>query len=108
MLQDEDIKLFRLITGEELIAERITPDSLPPHDYVKFRNPIRFMLVPSKGNPNNPTVGFAPWQEFSTDTEFTLDKAHVLAIMTPIKEFKEQYRATFSKIITPKPGLILP
>lgn len=105
MLKDEDILLFRLITGEELIAERIDD---PFESKVRFRNPIRFMLVPSKGNPNNPTVGFAPWQEFSTDTEFALDKSHVLAIMTPIKEFKEQYRATFSKIITPKPGLILP
>lgn len=108
MLQDEDIKLFRLITGEELIAERVNGFSSSENHQVTIRNPIRFMLVPSKGNPNNPTVGFAPWQEFSTDTEFTLDKAHVLAIMTPIKEFKEQYRATFSKIITPKPGLILP
>lgn len=108
MLQDENIQLFRLITGEELIAERVNDFSSSENYQVKIRNPIRFMLVPSKGNPNQPTVGFAPWQEFSTDTEFTLDKSHVLAIMTPIKEFKEQYRATFSKIITPKPGLILP
>lgn len=108
MVQDENIQLFRLITGEELIAERVYDFSSSENYQIMIRNPIRFMLVPSKSNPNQPTVGFAPWQEFSTDTEFTLDKSHVLAIMTPIKEFKDQYRATFSKIITPKPGLILP
>ena len=106
MLKDEDIKLVRLITGEELIAEIVSYNAVDRN--VVIKNPIRFMLVPSKGNPNNPTVGFAPWQEFSDDTTFTLDKSHVLAIMNPIKEFKAQYRASFSKILTPKPGLILP
>ena len=102
-----NVKLIRLLSGEELIAE-ILP-SVVQSDNIVMKNPLRVMIIPSKSTPQNPTVGFAPWCEFSDDKEFTIDKSHVLCIMNPVKEFVNQYNATFGGIITPQsPGLILP
>jgi hypothetical protein len=98
------IKLIRLITGEEIIATIISSE----FGVVKFENPIRIVVIPGKSTPNNPTIGFAPWAEFTDDKEFTIDKNHVLAIMEPIKQFVDQYKSTFSKIIQPQTsGIIL-
>ena len=102
-----NVKLIRLLNGEELIAEII--DSIVETSKLTMKNPLRVMIIPSKSTPQNPTVGFAPWMEFTDDKTFELDKSHVLCIMNPVKEFVNQYNATFGGIITPTiSGLILP
>jgi len=102
-----NVKLIRLLNGEELIAEII--DSIVETSKLTMKNPLRVMIIPSKSTPQNPTVGFAPWVEFTDDKTFELDKSHVLCIMNPVKEFVNQYNATFGGIITPTTsGLILP
>ena len=102
-----NVKLIRLLNGEELIAEII--DSIVETSKLTMKNPLRVMIIPSKSTPQNPTVGFAPWMEFTDDKTFELDKSHVLCIMNPVKEFVNQYNATFGGIITPtSSGLILP
>lgn len=101
-----NVKLVRLTTGEELITEIVSEE---PFSIIKIKNPLRVMVIPSKSTPQNPTVGFAPWCEFSDDKEFILDKSHVLCIMNPVKEFVNQYNATFGGIITPpSSGLFIP
>jgi hypothetical protein len=99
-----EIKIIRLITGEEILVE-VTLDT---GFKVTVKNPIRIVVIPNKQNMKEPTVGLAPWTEFSSDTEFTLDKQHILLIMTPIPEFVNQYQMAFSKIITPQPNLLIP
>jgi hypothetical protein len=102
-----NVKLIRLLSGEELIAELITDHE--DTNKIVMKNPLRVMVIPSKSNPQTPTVGFAPWMEFSDDKKFELDKSHVLCIMNPVKEFVNQYNATFGGIITPKTSnIILP
>lgn len=103
-----NVKLIRLLNGEELIAELMPDVRSDPPDIV-MKNPLRVMVIPSKSTPQNPTVGFAPWVEFSDDKTFTIDKSHVLCIMNPVKEFVNQYNATFGGILTPSTsGIILP
>lgn len=104
-----NVKIVKLLTGEELLA-KILPSS---NEIVKMENPVRIVVIPQKPNmqydPNRaPSIGFAPWAEFSDDREFVIDKSHVVAIMTPIKQFVDQYNTMFSKIVTPQSGLILP
>ena len=102
-----NVKLIRLLNGEELIAEVV--GSIVETSKLTMKNPLRVMIIPSKSTPQNPTVGFAPWVEFTDDKTFELDKSHVLCIMNPVKEFVNQYNATFGGIITPTTnGLILP
>lgn len=101
------IKLMRLLTGEEIIAEVVSDGDT----FVRIKNPIRVIVLPSD-NPNSrtPQVAFAPWVEFSEDRELTLDKSHILLTMTPISQFQMQYQKAFSNLLLPEePGkLILP
>lgn len=98
------IKLIRLITGEEILAEVVVDSGYK----LTIKNPLRVVVVPSKSSPNNPTVGLAPWAEFSDDESFTIDLDKILVIMNPVKEFVSQYNSVFSGIITPTSGLVLP
>lgn len=96
-------KLVRLLNGEEIIAE-----ILPSSDaIVTVKNPVRIVIIPNKLDPKQPSVGFAPWAEFSDDKVINLDKAHVLAIMTPIKEFANQYAGMFSGLVLPSSKIIV-
>jgi len=100
-----NVKLIRLLNGEELIAELSDQTS----NKITLKNPLRVVIMPSKTSPNTPTIGFAPWAEFSSSTKFELDKSHVLCIMEPVKEFINQYNTTFGGIITSTTnGIILP
>lgn len=99
-----NIKIVKLLTGEEILAK-----VLPSSDYVVImENPVRIVVMPNRIDPKTPNIGFAPWAEFSDDKEFVVDKSHVVAIMTPIKEFVNQYNTMFGKLVTPQSGLILP
>lgn len=98
------IKIIKLITGEELLGE-----ILPSSEVIcKVKNPVRIVVMPNKIDPKTPNIGFAPWAEFSDDKEFILDKSHVLAIMTPINEFVNQYNTMFGGLVVPKSNLIIP
>ena len=98
------VKIIKLLTGEELIA-KVLPSS---DSVVILQNPVRIVVMPNRIDPKTPNIGFAPWAEFSDDREFVVDKSHVGAIMTPIKDFVNQYNTMFGKLVTPQSGLILP
>lgn len=111
-----NVKLIRLITGEELMAEVIdqpsklmesTPFSVDPTK-VTIKNPIRVVVMPQRDPKAPPSIGFAPWLEFAEDKIIELDRSHILFIVTPVKEFINQYNSLFSAIITPTTKLILP
>lgn len=96
-------QIIKLITGEELLAEVVSTDTV-----LRIKNPVRIIVMPNKIDPKTPNIGFAPWAEFSDDKEFALDKSHIVAIMTPIKEFVNQYSSMFGGLVVPKSNLILP
>lgn len=97
------VQIIKLITGEELLAEVVGDDTM-----IRVKNPVRIVVMPNKIDPKTPNIGFAPWAEFSDDKEFALDKSHIVAIMTPIKEFVNQYSSMFGGLVVPKSNLILP
>ncbi len=97
-----NIKLIRLLNGEEIIA-KIMPST---NDIVRMENPIRIVVMPNKIDPKTPNVGFAPWVEFSDDKIFEVQKSHVLCIINPIKEFINQYNSMFGGLVLPPSGLI--
>jgi hypothetical protein len=100
-----NIKLLKLITGDDILTEVVTQVK---EGYISIKNPVRVVVIPGSAGLN-PNVGFAPWAPFSKETEFSLDKSHILVIMDPITEFVEQYKVTVSPIVTPPQGrLILP
>lgn len=100
-----NIKIIKLITGEELLAEAVINEVVGE---LMIKNPVRIIVMPNKIDPKTPNIGFAPWAEFSDDKQFKLDMSHVVAIMTPIKEFVNQYNTMFGKLVVSTNNLILP
>jgi hypothetical protein len=98
-----NLKLLKLISGEEIFGE-VTENG----NEVTIKNPVRVIIVPSKANPQSPTVAFGMWAEFSEEKEFTIHKAHVIVMMNPVKEFVNNYNSMFGGIVTPSSKLILP
>lgn len=99
-----NIKYIKLLNGEELVAEVVKDDLR-----TVIKNPIRLVIMPSKTDPKTPSVGLAPWAEFSDDKEITLDRSHILAVMSPIQEIVNQYNSIFGGIVAPSSSkLILP
>ena len=100
-----NLRLIRLISGEELMAEvKNETDS-----GISIKNPVRVVLMPNKLDPKTPTVAFAPWIEFSDDKDFTIHKAHVIVTMKPVQEFINQYNSMFGGIVSvPTTKLIMP
>jgi hypothetical protein len=101
-----NIKILKLLTGEELLAEVTETNPIPSGVIIK--NPVRIVVMPNKMDPKTPSVGFAPWAEFSEQKTFTLDKSHVLCIIEPIKEFVNQYNSMFGGLVVPTSNLIMP
>lgn len=98
-----NIKILKLVNGDELLAEIVSAG-----DPMKIKNPVRIVVMPNKLDPKTPNVGFAPWEEFTEEREFTLDKRHVIAIITPIKEFVNQYNSMFGGLVLPTSNLLIP
>jgi hypothetical protein len=98
------VKIVKLLNGEDLIAKIVPSSGL----IVKMENPVRIVVMPNKIDPKTPNVGLAPWAEFSDDKIFELDKSHVLCIMTPVKEFINQYNSIFGGLVLPTGNLITP
>jgi hypothetical protein len=98
-----NLQILKLTTGEDILTE-VTDQTIAT---VRFKNPVRIVVVPSK-DPRSPSVGFAPWGEFSQNKEFVIDKSHVVCTMVPIQEFINQYNTMFGGIVAPSSKLIIP
>lgn len=99
-----NLKLIRLLNGEELMAEVVSSND----SKITIKDPIRVVVMPQRDPKAPPSIGFAPFLEFSEDKKVEIDKSHVLFMVTPIKEFVNQYNSLFGGIVTPTTKLILP
>lgn len=99
-----NLKILKMISGEELLGE-VTKET---DTHLELKNVVRIVIMPTANNPKNPTVGFAPWADFSDDSEFTIHKAHVIVTMKPVNQFVNQYNSMFGGIVTPSSKLIIP
>ena len=105
MANVENLKILRLSTGEEILGE-ILEENITK---VVIKNPVRIVVVPSKSDPKNPSVAFAPFLQWSDDKELTLNANHVITTATPITEFVNQYNGMFGGLVVPpKSGIITP
>lgn len=94
-----DVKLFRIITGEEVIAERVSEDDTS----VVLKHGLVVL-------PTNSGVGFAPWATvISKDNpEITVSKGHIVYIAEVQEEVAKKYNEMFgSKLITPNDKKII-
>lgn len=104
MANVENLKIVRLTTGEEVLGE-ITEENVTK---VKVKNPVLIVVVPSKTDPKNPSVAFAPFMQWSDDKELTLNANHVILTATPVKEFINQYNSMFGGLVVPNSKILTP
>lgn len=95
-----DIRMFRTMTGEDVIGEYITTSEFGD----EYINVIQLVVVPSRENPNQQNIGFAPFPAFvkpktAVTITFPVDKIAFYISLDP--EFEAQYKEIFGHIVTP-------
>lgn len=88
-----NVKLFRIVTGEEVIAELVSEEE----NKVTVKNGL--VVIPTGQN-----VGFAPWASVidRDNPEITVSRNHIVYIAEVEPGVKKKYNEIFgSRLITP-------
>ena len=88
-----NVKLLRIVTGEEVIAEFVSESDTT----ITVKNGL--VVLPTLGG-----VGFAPWATVIDDNkpEITLSHNHVVYIAEVSSDVRKKYNELFgSKLVTP-------
>jgi hypothetical protein len=87
----DNIKIVRLITGEELICStKVSSTGYTLKDVA--------ILIPTQNNQ----LGLAPFMAYSDAKDgIETQSKNVMFVVEPVAELKQQYQTMFSKIITP-------
>lgn len=100
-----DPELFRLLSGEEVIAVVASENK----ESVSLKNPLRIVMIPGGSQQAQPQIGMMPLTNFSDDEVFAIDWNFVVFRAKPISNLANEYTRATSKLITPAvPGLIMP
>ena len=94
-----DVKLIRLVTGEEIVAEVLDWQN----GILTIQNAL--VVIPQQGQ-----VGFAPWATVidNDQPEIALDMKHVIYCVAVAPPVIEQYAKIFgSNIVLPEKKLIV-
>ena len=94
-----DVKLIKLVTGEEIVAEIISSDDTS----VTVGKAVAAVLQP--GRDGSLSVGFIPWGTLSKKNK-TISMSQVVYITTPEDDVASQFSSMFSGIVTPPKTLI--
>ena len=89
-----NVKLFRIVTGEEVVAELVSEDD----NFITVKNGLVVLPTP------NGTVGFAPWATVIDKSipDLIIARNHVVYIAEVEEQVKNKYNELFgSKIVTP-------
>jgi len=89
-----DVKLFRISTGEEVVAELVSETE----DTVTVKNGL--VVLPTKTG-----VGFAPWATVidPEEPDIILSRQFVVYIVNVQEDVKQKYNQMFgSKLVTPE------
>lgn len=88
-----NVKLFRIVTGEEVIAEVISEDD----NFVTIKNGLVVL-------PTGQSVGFAPWATVidKDKPELIVSRNHIVYIAEVDSGVRNKYNEIYgSKLITP-------
>ena len=94
-----DVKLIRIVTGEEIIAEIVSETD----DTITVQNGL--VVLPSAQG-----VGFAPWATVISkdEPEITVKKTFVVYIAAVQDDVAQKYNEMFgSKLVTPSPKKLI-
>jgi hypothetical protein len=88
-----NVKLLRIITGEEVLAEVLSEDA----DTVTVQNGLVVL-------PNANGVGFAPWATVISKEkkEITLSREHLVYMVECDDSVQDKYESIFGTIVKPE------
>ncbi len=90
-----DVKLLRIVTGEEIIAEYISEDETT----VTVKNGL--VVIPTQTG----SVGFAPWATVidKENPEITMSRNHIVYMVEVDSGISKKYNEIYgSKLVTPE------
>ena len=88
-----DVKLIRIVTGEEIIAEVLSETD----DTITVQNGL--VVLPSAQG-----VGFAPWATVISkeNKEITLSREHLVYVVDCDDSVQDKYESIFGTIVKPE------
>lgn len=96
-----NVKAFKLISGEELVAEVVEEND----GVFKIKNPLAIML--SKAPSGDLNVGFVPFAPYlGKEPELELKLENLQFVNEVDEQMETQYNSIFSGIVTPPKQLI--
>jgi len=97
-----EIKIMRLVTGEEIICD-VSTESSSRYGVVYNIKDVA-ILIPTEAN----RLGLAPFVPYSTASVdgITLAEKDVMFVTKPVDDLRKQYQNMFSKLMTPNQGIV--
>jgi len=99
-----NVKIFRLQTGEDVIADKSEQSST---QVVHMKKP--FVIIPMQSKPGGPVqLQMTPYMPYSDDTVVKIDSAKIMAEVAPKSDILNSYNANVGSgiIQAAKPKLI--
>ena len=91
------IKLLKLVTGEEIVAEM----SNTKQGQFQLKTPVTIRVYPSQISGGQPSLGFAPWPSFADLTKpvvVNIEPLHVAYYYTPNSELISEYNGLVTEL----------
>ena len=96
-----DVKLLRLTTGEDIVAE-VTNQEYSDNDKTVTTIKKPFVLIPMAQNPSGGSetkLYFSPFIPFAENDEFTIKEENIITVNEPKKEITDNYLQYTGQII---------
>jgi hypothetical protein len=84
------IKIVKLITGEELIAD-VTGDGIT----MTLSKPCALQMMPSPNNPDQHMIGLFPYAAYAENHSIDVDVDKIVWNASPVRELYNQYNSAF-------------
>lgn len=97
-----NVKIFKLITGEEVVGNVVSDDSETNFSYTVKDTVLLILQQTQQGFG----VSLVPWAHGVENGIVTLQVEHTMYVATPKKELLEMYEKAFSPITLPTKSLI--
>jgi len=90
--QNLTVVAIKLITGEEIIARRLSDDD----NHIIISRPLAMVMAENPDNPTQTRVMFTPWMVAAGKETVTLKNQHVVAVTPARTDAVDQYEQAIS------------
>ena len=95
-----EVKIMKLVSGDEIIS-----DIEIEGDKITLNKPAKLLMFPTEDGGMG--TGLMPWNPYSDENEFEINKSHVIIFIDPTTELRNGYSTQFGsgiEIVEENPG----